>query len=62
MGTKRRMETNSIKNTNSMNKDCSNVSKSRFDCYFRRSLVNVKNLIFGMGYLWFVIKLSKCCF
>ena len=62
MGTKRRMETNSIKNTNSMSKDGSNVSKSRFGCYFCRSFVNVKNLIFGMGCLWFVIKLSKCCF
>ena len=34
-----------MKKTSSMSKDSSNLSMSRFGCYFRRSLVNFKNLI-----------------
>ena len=34
-----------MKKANSMSKDSSNLSKSRSRCYFRRSLVNFKNLI-----------------
>ena len=33
-----------MKNTTSMSKDSSNLSKSRFGCYFHRSLVNFKTL------------------
>ena len=32
-----------MKKTSSMSKDGSNLTKSRFDCYFRCSLVNLKN-------------------
>ena len=51
-----------MKKTSSMSKNSSNLSKSRFGCYFRRSLVNFKNLIiifWNIGYAWFVKYL--CC-
>ena len=63
--TKRRVETKSIpyfcfwikwywranfmKKTSSMSKDSSNLSKSRFGCNFRCSLVNFKILIINFG-------------
>ena len=76
--TKRRMETKhipyfcfsikwcwkakSMKKTNSMSVDGSKLSKSHFDCYFRRSLVNFKNLIIlfleHVDYAWLVKKLE----
>ena len=66
--TKRRVETKSIpyfcfwikwywranfmKKTSSMSKDSSNLSKSRFGCNFRRSLVNFKILIIHFWNIW----------
>ena len=38
-----------MKKTSSMCKDSSNRSRSRFGCYFRRRLVNFKNLKFFLG-------------
>ena len=40
-----------MKKASSMSKDSSNLSKSRSRCYFRRSLVNFKNLILN-NYLY----------
>ena len=34
-----------MKKTSFISKGCSNLTKSRFGCYFRRSLVNCKNSI-----------------
>ena len=34
-----------MKKASSMSKDSSSLSKSRFGCYFRSSLVNFKNLL-----------------
>ena len=61
-----------MKKTSSMSKDGSNLTKSHFDCYFRCSLLNLKNFknlfwkqnsfLEHVGYLWFVKKLRKCCF
>ena len=42
---KNQKNANSVKKTSSMSKDSSNLSKSRFSCYFCRSLVNFKNQI-----------------
>ena len=68
--TKRRMETenipylcfwvkqfyraNFLKKANSMSKDSNNLSKPRFNCYFRRSLVNLKNLIILFWNIWII--------
>ena len=38
-----------MKKTSFMCKDSSNRSRSRFGCYFRRRLVNFKNLKFFLG-------------
>ena len=43
-----------MKKTSSMIKDSSNVSKSRFGCYFRRRIVNFKNLIILFWYIWVI--------
>ena len=45
---------NSMKKTSSMSKGSSNVSKSRFGCYFRRRIVNFKNLIILFWYIWVI--------
>ena len=68
---KRRMVTKNIPSFVSIllpyfiSKDSSNLSKPRFGCYFRCSLVNFKNLIIlfleHMGYIWFMKKLKKYC-
>ena len=50
------METNSMKKTNSMSKDASNLSKSQFGCYFCCSFVNVKNLIILIWNGLFVVR------
>ena len=41
-----------MKKTSSMSEDGSNLVKSRFGCYFRRSLVNFKNLIILFWNIW----------
>ena len=41
-----------MKKTSSMSKDSSNLSKSRFGCNFRRSLVNFKILIIHFWNIW----------
>ena len=41
-----------MKKTSSMSKDSSNHSKSRFGFYFRRRIVNFKNLIILFGIIW----------
>ena len=68
--TKRRMETkyipyfcfwikqscraNSMKKASSMSKDSNNLSKPHFGCYFRRSLINFKNLIILFWNIWII--------
>ena len=41
-----------MKNTSSMIKGSSNLSKSRFGCYFRCSLVNFESLIILFWNIW----------
>ena len=41
-----------MKKTSSMSKDSSNISKSRFGCFFRRSLVDFKNLVILFWNIW----------
>ena len=45
---------NSMKKASSMSKDSSNLSKPHFDCHFRRSLVNFKNLIILFCNIWII--------
>ena len=69
--TKRRMETknihyfifelkNPMKKVVSMSNDGSNLTKSRFGCFLRRSFHN--SFLEHMSYFLFVKKLRKCCF
>ena len=52
-----------MKKTSSMSKDGNNLSKSRFSCYFRRSLVNFKNFIILFRNIWVIYGMWKsCCF
>ena len=48
-----------MKKTSSMSKDSSNISKSRFGCFFRHSLVNFKNLIILFWNIWVMNGLWK---
>ena len=43
-----------MKKSSSMSIDSSSLSKSRFGCYFRRSLVNFKNLIILFWNIWVI--------
>ena len=43
-----------MKKTSSISKDSSKISKSRFGCYFRCSLVNLKNLVNHFWNIWTV--------
>ena len=56
---------NYMKKSTSMTKDGSNLGKSRFGCFFCRTLVNFKkpdnSFVEHMGNVWFVNKLNKYC-
>ena len=51
---KQSYRTNSMKKASSMSKDSNNLSKPHFGCYFRRSLVNFKNLIILFWNIWII--------
>ena len=60
------METkNILEEDTSMSNGSSNLSKSRFGCFFRHSLVNFKkpdnSFVEHVGNIWFVNKLIKHC-
>ena len=48
-----------MKKASSMSKHGNNLSKSRFGCYFRRSLVNFKNLIILFWNIWVIYDSRK---
>ena len=45
-----------MKKASSMSKDNSNLNKPRFGCYFRRSLINFKNLVFFGTYGLYMVR------
>ena len=50
---------NSMKKSSCMSKDGSNLTKSRFGCYFCRSLVNFKNFLILFWNIWVIYGLHK---